>query len=138
MPRIIAIDYGKKRIGIATTYPEQIIATALATVPNSEIIKYLKIYLHKENVQTIVVGHPKHLNNKDADLMTDINAFIKKLKKHFPFIKIELFDERFTSKMAKFVLVEAGYKKKTRQNKENLDKISATILLQDYMQSIDL
>ena len=134
MARIIAIDYGKKRIGIACTDPEQIIATALATVPNSEIIEYLKNYLHKEKVETIVVGHPKHLNNKDADLMVGINIFIKKLEKFFPSVKIELFDERYTSKRAKFALVEAGYKKKTRQKKENLDKISATILLQDYMQ----
>jgi len=133
MSRILSIDYGKKRIGIATTDPEQIIATSLDTVSNKEIYKFLLTYTKKEEVEEIVVGHPKHTNNKDADLMVDINIFIKKIKQLFPKISVALFDERFTSKRAVFAMVEAGYKKKTRQNKANIDKISATILLQDFM-----
>ena len=133
MTRILAIDYGKKRIGVATTDSEQIIATALDTISNKEIYSFLQTYIKKEEVEEIVVGHPKHTNNKDADLMQDIYVFVNKIKQLFPKISVELFDERFTSKRAVFAMIEAGYKKKVRQNKANIDKISATILLQDFM-----
>ncbi len=134
MSRILSIDYGKKRTGIAVTDPLQIIATALKTVETKNFFLFLNKYLKTEQVEEIVVGHPKHTNNKDAEIMEEIRFFVKKINKMFPNIKTNFYDERYTSKMAVFTMVQAGYKKKTRRKKENLDKISATILLQNYLE----
>jgi len=134
MSRILSIDYGKKRTGIAVTDPLQIIATALTTVETSTFFGFLDNYLKNENVEEIVIGHPKHTNNKDADIMAEIRIFAQKINDKYPQIKTVFYDERYTSKMAASMMVEAGYKKKDRRKKENLDKISATILLQDYLQ----
>ncbi|MBN2891820.1 MAG: Holliday junction resolvase RuvX [Bacteroidales bacterium] len=133
--RILAIDYGKKRTGIAVTDPLQIIAHALETVETNVLMTYLEKYLTTEEVEEIVVGHPKHADNTDADIFPEIKNFVNKLKNKFPKIKYTFWDERFTSKMAAKVLIDAGYKKKDRQKKGNLDKIAATIILQEYLQS---
>ncbi len=134
MSRILSIDYGKKRTGIAVTDPLQIIATALTTVETKTFFSFLDNYLKNEAVEEIVIGHPKHTNNKDADIMAEIRGFALRINNKYPEIKTVFYDERYTSKMAASMMVEAGYKKKDRRKKENLDKISATILLQDYMQ----
>jgi len=134
MSRILSIDYGKKRTGIAVTDPLQIIATALTTVETKTFFSFLDNYLKNEIVEEIVIGHPKHTNNKDADIMSEIRDFARRINNKYPKIKTVFYDERYTSKMAVSMMVEAGYKKKDRRKKENLDKISATILLQDYMQ----
>lgn len=134
MNRILAIDYGLKRIGIAVTDPLQIIASALITVENKEIYKFLDDYFLKEKVEEIVVGLPKQLNNEDAEIMEYVEKFSQKLKNKYPNILISSYDERFTSKIAAYSMVQAGFKKKDRQKKENLDKISASILLQSYLE----
>ncbi len=134
MSRILSIDYGKKRTGIAVTDPLQIIATALKTVETKTFFEFLDNYLKNEVVEEIVIGHPKHTNNKDADIMSEIRQFAKKINNKYPEIKTAFYDERYTSKMAASVMYQAGYKKKDRRKKENLDKISAAILLQDYLE----
>jgi putative Holliday junction resolvase len=135
MARIMAIDYGSKRVGIAVTDPEQIIATGLTTVPSKDIIDFLKKYLEKEKVTCIVVGEPKRMNNEPSDAARFIEPFVMHLKRSFPAIKIERMDERFTSKMAFQTMIDSGLKKKARQNKELVDEISATIILQSYLLS---
>ncbi len=134
MSRILAIDYGLKRIGLAVTDPNRIIATNLTTVANKDIFVFLDNYVTKEIVAEIVVGYPKHLNNTDNEIVTKIDEFIVKLKNKYPKIQTATYDERYTSKLAAFAMVEAGFRKKTRQDKANLDKMSATILLQGYME----
>lgn len=136
MARILCIDYGLKRSGIAVTDPLQIIATGLTTVSSTELISFLKKYFQQEDVELIVVGEPKNLDNSDTHATPLVNALIIKLKKEFPNIPLKTVDERFTSKMAKQAMIEMGMKKKERRNKATVDEIAATIMLQEYMQNI--
>jgi len=133
MPRILCIDYGKKRTGIAVTDPLQIIATGLTTVDSPELISFLKKYFQQEEVELIVIGEPKNLDDSDTHATPLVNAIIKKLEKEFPKIPIKKVDERFTSKMAKQAMIEMGMKKKDRRNKRTVDEIAATIMLQEFM-----
>ena len=133
MARIMALDYGSKRVGIAVTDNNQLIANGLTTVHSKEIIEFLKNYTSKEIVETIIVGEPKQMNNQPSKSAKFIDPFVVHLKRTFPNIKIERLDERFTSKMAFRTMIDAGLKKKARQNKNLVDQISATILLQDYL-----
>ncbi|MFC2086953.1 Holliday junction resolvase RuvX [Bacteroidota bacterium] len=135
MGRIVAIDYGQKRVGIAITDPLNIFAQGFDTVRSDEILQVLKEYTEKEYVEEFVVGFPKDLRNRDAESMRYVKPFIKSLKKHFPHIPVLLMDERFTSKMAVQAMINGGMKKKDRQNKSTIDKISAVILLQSYLDS---
>ena len=136
MSRILALDYGFKRVGIAVTDPLKIISTVLTTVSSSEILIFLIDYTKTEKVEEIVVGYPKQMNNEDSEAFQYIKPFVEELEKKFTDIKITLFDERFTSKMASYAMVQAGFKKKDRQNKSNIDKMSAAILLQNYLELI--
>lgn len=136
MGRIIAIDYGSKRVGLAVTDPLRIIANSLEAVHSKDLIDYLKNYCAKENVDIIVVGEPKTLQNEKSDSARFIDPFVKHLERTFPTIKIVRYDERFTSKIAQQSMLIGGMKKKDRKVKENVDKISATILLQDYLEFI--
>ena len=133
MARLMAIDYGSKRVGLAVTDPLQIIATGLTTVHSKDLIEFLKAYMIKEEVECIVVGEPKRLNNEPSDSARFIEPFVVHLRRTFPNIKIERMDERFTSKMAFQTMIDSGLKKMARQNKELVDEISATIILQSYM-----
>jgi putative Holliday junction resolvase len=133
MGRIMAIDYGTKRVGIAVTDPLKIIATGLTTVHSSELIAFLKNYIKQEAVECIVVGKPKHLDGSPAEADRFIEPFVVHLKRSFPGVKVDREDERFTSKMAFQTMIDSGLKKKARQNKELVDEISATIILQSYM-----
>jgi putative holliday junction resolvase len=135
MGRIIAIDFGQKRTGLAVTDGMQIIATALDTVDSEELITFLTSYFNKETVEAIVVGMPKNLNNRDTDMTPHVRELITTLKKHFPDKPIHEIDERFTSSIAKRAMISSGVKKKDRQVKGNVDKISATIILQDFLSS---
>lgn len=132
--RIIAFDYGTKRIGIAVTDPHQIIATGLDTIHPKDIIEYLKKYLQTEQAELFVVGEPLQMNGTPSQSTPHIKGFITLLTKHFPEIPIERIDERFTSKMASAVVAQSGFKKSDRQNKARLDTISATIILQSYLE----
>lgn len=134
MGRILAIDYGTKRTGLAVTDTSKIIATGLATVPTIELISYLKNYLAKEDVECIVVGEPKRLNNAPAQAAAATEQFLKQLIKTFPQVEIKREDERFTSKMAFQTMIDGGLGKKARQNKELVDTISATLILQSYLE----
>lgn len=134
MGRILAIDYGRKRVGIAVTDPMQMIANSLTTVHSKDIWDFLANYLQKEDVECIVIGYPKQMNNQASEAVRFINPFIKRLNKLYPDMKIELVDERFTSKMAHQTMLDAGLKKKARQNKALVDTISATIILQSYLE----
>lgn len=133
MARILCIDYGKKRTGIAVTDPLQIIATGLTTVDSGELISFLKNYFLKEEVELIVIGDPKNLDDSDTHATPLVKEIIKKLEKEFPKIPVKKVDERFTSKMAKQAMIEMGMKKKERRNKRNVDEIAAAIMLQEYM-----
>lgn len=135
MGRILAIDYGRKRTGLAVTDPLRIIATALETVDTSILLEFLKKYLAKETVDEFVVGMPKTLKNEDSEIAPLVRTFVEVLKKEFPDRPIHLADERFTSKIAQQAMIAGGMKKKDRQVKANVDKISATIILQDFMNS---
>jgi putative Holliday junction resolvase len=135
MPRILAIDYGTKRTGIAVTDPLQIIATALDTVDSAQLIPFLKKYLGKEQVSEIVIGMPKRLNNTDSDNAAAVRKFIILFKQNFPALPVTEVDERFTSSLALDAMISGGMKKKDRQVKGNVDKISAVLILQNYMQS---
>ena len=134
--RILAIDYGTKRVGIAVTDPLQIIANSLTTVHSSEVIMFLTGYFLKEDVETIIVGDPNPIANEDRKMKTIIDAFVKNLTKKFPEKKMVRFDERFTSLLAKRTMIQSGIGKKARTNKGLLDKISATIILQEYLDTI--
>lgn len=136
MARILAIDYGTKRVGIAVTDPLQIIASGLTTVASKDIFDFLKNYLEKETVECIVVGEPKNLDNSPSESAKATNDFVEKLKKLFVNITIERMDERFTSKMAFQTMIDSNLKKKDRRNKELIDEISAAIILQSYMEKI--
>ena len=135
MGRILAIDYGKKRTGIAVSDPLQIIANGLTTVSTNDLFDFLADYIQKEDVSKIVVGLPKQMNNEMSENMIRIEPFVKRLCKRYPSISIEYYDERFTSKLAHQTMIEGGLKKKSRQNKALVDEISATIILQGYMES---
>ena len=131
--RVVALDYGRKRTGIAVTDPLQLIASGLTTVPTHELIMFLEQYLMEETVDCFVVGEPKQMNNTPSEAEAFITPFLRRLKKKFPSIPIERQDERFTSKMAVQAMIEGGVKKKQRQNKATIDEISATIILQAYL-----
>lgn len=136
MARILAIDYGHKRVGVAVTDPMQLIANGLETVASEQIFDFIADYLKKESVECIVVGYPKTLQNEGSQSLVYINPFLEKLRKLYPMLKIELMDERFTSKMAFQTMIDAGLKKKKRQDKALIDTISATIILQSYLDLI--
>jgi putative Holliday junction resolvase len=135
MSRILAIDYGKKRTGIAVTDILQMIATGLTTVPTHELMDFLLDYVKKEPVERIIVGHPKQMNNEDSENMKRIVPFVNQLKKKLPQIPVEMVDERFTSVLAHQAMIAGGLKKKARQDKALVDEISATIILQTYLES---
>ena len=133
MPRILAIDYGIKRTGIAVTDEFQIIASGLTTIPSETIIAFLKEYFAKEKVEKVIVGEPKQMNGQPSESAQIIEKFVVKFKSEFPQMKMERVDERFTSKMAFQTMIDSGLKKKQRQNKGLVDEIAATIMLQDYL-----
>ena len=135
MSRLLSIDYGKKRTGIAVSDPLQIIANGLTTVETSKLFEFLEDYLKKEEVESIIVGLPKQMNGQPSENMKRIEPFVNRLKKLYPKINIEYFDERFTSKLAHQAMIDGGLKKQDRRNKELVDEISATIILQGYMES---
>ncbi len=136
MARILAIDYGGKRTGIAVTDPMQIIATGLTTIHSKELVPFLKQYFQTETVELIIIGLPKNWDETDTHGTPLVEAAIKKLKKEFPLMPLKTVDERYTSKMAKAAMLEMGMKKKDRRIKGNVDIIAATIILQEYLQSI--
>jgi len=131
----MAIDYGTKRVGIAVTDPNQMIATGLGTVHAKDVLVYLKKYFENEKVECIVVGEPLQMNATPSQISEQVNNFAAQLKKHFPDIEIKRYDERFTSKLATQALLMSGLKKKDRQNKELVDMTSAVIILQSFMES---
>ncbi|WP_298302646.1 Holliday junction resolvase RuvX [Flavobacterium sp.] len=133
MPRILAIDYGIKRTGIAVTDEFQIIASGLTTIPSETIIAFLKEYFNKEKVEKVIIGEPKQMNGQPSESAEIIEKFVIKFKSEFPQMKMERVDERFTSKMAFQTMIDSGLKKKQRQNKGLVDEIAATIMLQDYL-----
>lgn len=132
--RVMAFDYGTKRIGIAVTDPMQIIATGLDTIHPLKIVDYIKSYLLTEQVERFVVGEPKQMDNTPSQSAQHVRGFVSILKKNFPEIPVEMLDERFTSKMASAVIAQSGMGKKARQSKELVDTISAVILLQSWME----
>jgi putative Holliday junction resolvase len=137
MPRILAIDYGLKRTGIAVTDPLKIIATALTTVESPKLIQFLKDYFKKEEVELIVLGEPKNWDESDTHATPLVKKLVEKLKKEFPAMPLKLVDERYTSKMASNAIIEMGIKKKDRRDKSLVDKVAATIILQEYMRSLE-
>ncbi len=136
MGRILAIDYGQKRVGLAVTDPLRITANALDTVAVHELMNFLSGYLAKEIVDIIVIGKPLQMNGMESASMQYIKPFVVALQKKFPEIELVFTDERFTSLLAKKTMIEAGLKKKDRQNKATVDKISATIILQSFLESL--
>lgn len=130
----MAFDYGNKRIGVAVTDPLQIIATGLTTIHPKDAVEFIKKYLLTEQVECFVVGEPKQMDGTPSQSAQHVKGFITILKKNFPEIKIESVDERFTSKMASATIAQSGFKKTDRQNKERIDTISATIILQSYLE----
>ncbi len=135
MPRIISIDYGAKRTGLAVTDPLQIIATGLTTVESKQLIPFLKDYFAREEVELIIIGEPKNWDDSDTHATPLVEKFIKQLQKNFPNIPVKKVDERYTSKMAKDAMLEMGLKKIQRRNKKLVDEIAATIMLQEYMRT---
>ena len=133
MNRVVGIDYGRKRVGVAVSDPLGIFASGLETVHAAAIIEYLKNYTQKENVTLFVVGYPMNLNNKPSEAAKDVDQFLNLLKKHFPQIPVKLEDERFTSQLALRAMIEGGVKKMDRRDKGMVDKVSAAIILQSYM-----
>lgn len=136
MARILAIDYGEKRAGIAVTDPLKIIGTALQTVGTSDLLNFLSDYFKKEEVETILIGDPKNLDNTPQKISREVNSFVEELKKKFPDKKIIRTDERFTSKIAQQVILNSGINKKARRDKSLLDKVSAVVILQSYLDSL--
>ena len=135
MSRILAIDYGRKRTGLAVSDTMQIIANGLTTVPTHELLDFRRGYVQKEPVERIIIGLPKQMNNEVSENMKYIEPFVRLLKKKIPEMPVEFVDERFTSVLAHRTMLEAGLKKKDRQNKALVDEISATIILQTYLES---
>jgi putative Holliday junction resolvase len=138
MSRILAIDFGKKRIGLAVTDPLKIICTGLPTISNAEFFNFIKQYCSQESIEAFVIGESKNLDNTKSQVADDIESFAKKLQLLFPEVPIHWIDERFTSKMAKQSMIFSGMKKKKRQQKEIVDEISATIILQSYLEKTQL
>ncbi|HEX6225097.1 MAG TPA: Holliday junction resolvase RuvX [Chryseolinea sp.] len=136
MGRILAVDYGLKRTGIAVTDPLRIIATPLETVSTADLFSFLTAYLQKENVDELVVGMPKTLSNDDSEIAPQVRKFVENLRLKFPERPVHLVDERFTSRLARQALIDGGMKKKDRQIKSNVDKISATIILQTFLDAV--
>ncbi len=135
MGRILAIDYGQKRCGVAVSDTLQMIANGLTTVPTADLMPFLENYFQKEQVEIVVLGLPKQMNNTESQSMKFITPFVEKFKKKFPQIKVDFEDERFTSKMAFQTMIDGGLKKKDRQNKAMIDQVSATIILQSYIEN---
>ena len=135
MARILSIDYGKKRTGLAVTDPLKLIAGGLATVSTSELFNYLQDYIKKEQVEKVIIGKPLQTNGEPSENLNRVQQFVNRWKKAVPHIPIEYYDERFTSVLAHRAILDSGIGKKARQNKALVDEISATILLQDYMES---
>ena len=133
MDRIIGIDYGRKRVGVAVSDPLRIFASALDTVPSAKIIDYLKKYAESETVERFVVGYPMNLDNTPSEAAADVDIFLKHLKKHFPSIPVTLEDERFTSVLAHRAMIDGGVKKMDRRDKAAVDKVSAALMLQTYL-----
>ena len=133
MPRILSIDYGLKRTGLAVTDPLKIIATGLTTVESRQLISFLKDYFSKEEVELIIIGEPKNWDDTDTHATPLVEKCIKDLQKNFPAMPVKKVDERYTSKMAKDAMLEMGLKKNQRRNKKLVDEIAATILLQEYL-----
>lgn len=133
--RILSVDYGRKRTGLAVTDPLQIIAGGLATVSTSELFDYLKKYIEREQVERIVIGEPRQSNGEPSENLQRVQQFVNRWRKAVPEVPIELYDERFTSVLAHQAMLQGGLRKKARQNKALVDEISATILLQDYLES---
>ena len=136
MPRILSIDYGSKRTGLAVTDPLKIIASGLAGIHTKDLESYLTDYFKKEEVELVIIGHPTNWDDSDTHATPLVQAFINRFKKVFPNIPIEKVDERFTSKLAVQSMAESGMKKKNRQNKNLVDEIAATIMLQEYLQKL--
>ena len=135
LARILSIDYGQKRTGLAVTDPLQIIAGGLATVSTSGLFDWLKDYLSKESVERIIIGEPKQTNGQPSENLARVQQFVNRWKKAFPEVPIEYYDERFTSVLAHQAMIDGGLKKKARQDKGLVDEISATIILEDYLRS---
>ena len=135
MARILSVDYGKKRTGIAVTDPLKIIAGGLATVNTSQLMEWLHNYLAHEEVELIVVGEPKQPNGQPSENLPRVMAFVRKLEREFPLIPVKLYDERFTSVLAHQAMIDGGLRRKARQDKALVDEISATIILQSYLES---
>jgi len=133
MGRILSIDYGKKRTGIAVTDPLKIIATGLTTIETQKILSFLKDYFLKEQVEEVIIGMPTNMDDSDTHATPYVRKFMEQFKKNFPAVPISEVDERFTSKMATQAMLEMGLKKKQRQNKALVDEIAATIMLQEYL-----
>ena len=133
--RILSIDYGKKRTGIAVTDPLQLIAGGLATVSTSELFDWLKVYLAKEVVERIVIGEPRQPNGQPSENLERVQQFVNRWRKAVPEVPIEFYDERFTSVLAHQAMIDGGLKKNARQDKALVDEISATIILEDYLRS---
>jgi putative Holliday junction resolvase len=135
LARILSIDYGKKRTGLAVTDPLQIIAGGLATVATSELFDYLQAYIAREQVEMIVIGEPRQPNGEPSENLARVQQFVNRWRKAVPQVPIQYYDERFTSVLAHQAMLDGGLKKKARQNKGLVDEISATIILEDYMRS---
>ena len=135
MARILSIDYGKKRTGLAVTDPLQIIAGGLATVSTSELFEWLQAYLAKEQVERIIIGEPRQPNGQPSENLARVQQFVNRWRKAVPAVPIEYYDERFTSVLAHQAMLDGGLKKKARQDKALVDEISATIILEDYLRS---
>ena len=135
MGRILSIDYGRKRTGLAVTDPLQLIAGGLATVATSELFDWLKSYVEREDVELIVVGEPRQMNGEPSENMVRVEQFVNRWRRAMPAVPVELYDERFTSVLAHQSMLDGGLRKKARQNKALVDEISATIILEDYMRS---
>ena len=135
MGRIICIDYGGKRTGLAVTDPLQIIATSLTTIPSAELVPFLKKYFLQEEVELILIGEPVNLDGTDTHATPLVKQAVKQLQKAFPQMPVQMVDERYTSRLASAAMVEMGMKKKDRQKKGNIDQIAAAIMLQAYLQS---
>ena len=135
MARILSIDYGQKRTGLAVTDPLQLIAGGLATVSTSELFEWLKAYLEREQVERIIIGEPRQTNGQPSENLGRVQQFVNRWRKAVPEVPIEYFDERFTSVLAHQAMIEGGLKKKARQNKGLVDEISATIILEDYLRA---
>jgi putative Holliday junction resolvase len=135
LARILSIDYGKKRTGLAVTDPLQIIAGGLATVATSELFDYLQAYISREQVEMIVIGEPRQPNGEPSENLARVQQFVNRWRKAVPQVPIQFYDERFTSVLAHQAMLQGGLKKKNRQNKALVDEISATIILEDYLRS---